>query len=208
MKNIEDDRYFGFFGWRQFWQNRTNILCKYDAEKTLNKDRPVRTSHGKVLEAEIRKWLSEFLPKKYAVTSGYIIPDVVVTDYTLNHFDIIVYNQLEAPILWIENNEDNSIIGTIRAIPAKYIYCVIEVKATLTKKHISDTIEKLAELNQYGHYFPATFCCSSIFAEIGDEVSDNLSILQTFISSSNLFRYFGSLVLRAKSENTTSGCKR
>ena len=132
MADIKEKCY-GSFGWRQFWENRIDILKEYDRLKGLNLNSPVRTSHGVALEAKIRSWLTTFLPKKYAVTSGYIIPDLVVDTYTLKHFDIIIYDQLQSPILWVEDTLDNSQTGAKKAIPAKYVYSVIEVKATLKK---------------------------------------------------------------------------
>ena len=59
------DECYGQFGWREFHRNRKDILAEFDkiAEQTLS--RPVRTAHGTGVEAYLRKWLSEFLPKKF-----------------------------------------------------------------------------------------------------------------------------------------------
>jgi hypothetical protein len=204
MEDI-NEKCFGSFGWRQFWQNRIDILSEYDRLKGLNKNQPVKISHGVALEAKIRDWLSSFLPKKYAVTSGYIIPDIVVDDYLLRHFDVIIYNQLDAPVLWIDDNLDTSINGQKKAIPAKYVQCVIEIKATLSKTHISDSIQKLSELNQLKEYLPPTFSCSSIFAEIANDTANNLKVLEPFVNCSQIFGYRGSLILRSNADTTTSG---
>jgi hypothetical protein len=196
---------FGSFGWRQFWQNRIDILAEYDRFKGLNTNHPVRTSHGVAIEAKIREWLTSFLPKKFAVTSGYIVPDIVVNDYTLKHYDIIIYNSLEAPILWIEDNLDSSNIGQKKAIPAKYVHFVLEVKATLNKKNVAESMEKLYELNEFRDYLPLTFSCVSIFAEIANETPNNLKILEEFIYEAGVIGYWGSLILRNSFDQTSSG---
>ena len=200
-----NEKCYGSFGWRQFWENRIDILKEYDRLKGLNLNSPVRTSHGVALEAKIREWLTTFLPKSYAVTSGYIIPDLVVDDYTLRHFDIIIYDQLRAPILWVEDTLDNSPIGAKKAIPAKYVYSVIEVKATLNKKHIAESISKLKEISNLKEFLPSNFSCASIFAEIGTDVPNNTSILDSFINCLELVNYAGSLVLRSNADETSSG---
>ncbi|MCL6101739.1 MAG: hypothetical protein M1292_04515 [Bacteroidetes bacterium] len=200
-----NEKCYGSFGWRQFWENRIDILKEYDRLKGLNLNSPVRTSHGVALEAKIRDWLTTFLPKKYAVTSGYIIPDLVVDTYTLKHFDIIIYDQLQSPILWVEDTLDNSPIGAKKAIPAKYVYSVIEVKATLNKKHIADSISKLKEISELKEFLPSTFSCSSIFAEIGNDVPNNTSVLEGFIDCVDLVNYAGSLILRSDADETSSG---
>ena len=49
------------------------MLDAYDKAREQARIHEVETYHGKVAEAEFRKWLAGFLPKRYAVTSGYIV---------------------------------------------------------------------------------------------------------------------------------------
>jgi hypothetical protein len=124
------DQCFGQPGWKEFHRNRKNILAEFDKIREQIENRPVKTAHGVGVEAYLRKWLAEFLPKKYSVTSGYIIPTLYNdAGVTLYHYDIIIYNVLEAPVLWTEGNEDNSEQGKYRAIPAEHVVAVYEVKA-------------------------------------------------------------------------------
>jgi hypothetical protein len=67
---------FGQQGWKEFHRNRKDILAEFDKILEQTANRPVRVAHGQGVEAYIRKWLAEFLPKKYGVTSGYIIPSL------------------------------------------------------------------------------------------------------------------------------------
>ena len=60
-------------GWKQFLTGRQEILNAYDRAREQARAHEVETYHGKVAEASFRKWLSGFLPKRYAVTSGYAL---------------------------------------------------------------------------------------------------------------------------------------
>lgn len=110
---------FGMHGWREFRQNRKDILAEFDRLREITQNRPVQMAHGQGVEAYLRKWLSEFLPKKWAITSGYVIPILYKDNIKLYHYDIIIYDCLNAPVLWTEGNQDDSVQGKSRAIPAK-----------------------------------------------------------------------------------------
>lgn len=60
-------------GWKQFLTARTRMLAAYVIAKEQASNRQVKTKHGLVAEAQFRRWLSEFLPERYGVTSGFII---------------------------------------------------------------------------------------------------------------------------------------
>jgi hypothetical protein len=158
---------YGSVGWREFASNRTAILRKFDTAKERSASRPVRTEHGVTGEAAIREWLSEFLPKKYGVTSGSIIPDLVETpDFKLYHYDIIIFDSLNAPILWVDDNPDQSQQGRKRAIPARYVFSVIEVKASFGAGPVRDAFDKLRELNEIAIHLPSQFSSAVIFVEL------------------------------------------
>jgi hypothetical protein len=133
-------------GWRQFLAQKISVLAKYDQAKVQASGRPVQVAHGIVAEAEFRGWLRDFLPKRFGVTSGYIVSQGMWEDEPLRHFDVIIYDQLKSPVLWVEGNPDHSSDGRIRAIPAEYVCAAIEVKSRLTQKSARDAIGKLREL--------------------------------------------------------------
>src|SRR4051812_6140585 len=95
-------------GWSHFLTQRKELLDQYDKAKEQEKGKPVKTGHGIRGEAWLRKWLSDFLPRRFSVTSGYIIPQQDETGFELLHYDVIIYDAINAPILWIEDNADNS----------------------------------------------------------------------------------------------------
>lgn len=107
--------------WKQFLMAKKDMLHAYDREREKGRERPVQTEHGRVAEAELRKWLANFLPKKYAVTSGYIISQGTPKNEYLVHYDVIIYEHLEAPILWVDDNPDHSQQGKSMAIPVEYV---------------------------------------------------------------------------------------
>jgi hypothetical protein len=125
-------------GWSQFLAARKEMLDSFDKARIHSRKHKVETEHGNVGEAEFRNWLKNFLPKKYAVTSGYIISTGVSEKEKIPHFDVIIYEHLDAPVLWIEDNHDKSEQGRSLAIPAEYVKAVIEVKSAFKNKTVKD----------------------------------------------------------------------
>ena len=189
---------YGSYGWIEINQSRKNILNEFDRVKNITKNRPVNTAHGIAVESYIRNWLEEFLPKKYAVTSGYVIPNVYDFDYKLYHYDLIIYNKLESPVLWMEDNKDNSPQGKSRAIPAKYIAAIYEIKSTFNKFNVKASLEKLNNINNFKEYLPAKFSAGSIFIELKTEYSNQRDILKILHSGNKIFGYWGGVVLRCE----------
>ena len=164
-------------GWGQFLTARKEMLDSFDKARTHSRKHKVETSHGNVAEAEFRKWLGNFLPKKYAVTSGYIISPGVSDSEKAPHFDVIIFEHLNSPVLWIEDSPDKSEQGRSLAIPAEYVKGVIEVKSTFKNSTVKDALEHLRELKKlmsgvdlpderYKMYLPADFFCGIVFFEL------------------------------------------
>ena len=197
-------------GWRQFITAKEEMLNSYDRSKTMSKGHKVQTFHGTVAEAEFRKWLSNFLPKKYAVTSGYIVSIQNSEDDKLPHFDVIIYEYLEAPVLWIENNPDNSEHGKSLAIPAEYVQGVIEVKSTFSNKTVKDAVKHLKSLKKLmdgidpvdtlnRKFLPKTFFCSIAFFELKNANKYDDKALESLIDGAELRGFEGGIVLRGES---------
>jgi hypothetical protein len=194
---IDEKKNYGLVGWREFIRNKDDILCEYDAAKKRNRSRPVKTSHGSAGEAAIRKWLSAFIPGKFGVTSGFIIPDIIqASDYKLYEYDVIIYDKDNSPVLWADTNSDTSDQGSKRAIPARHVKAVIEVKATFNRSNISKALKKLQELNDLRPYLPKNFVCSIIFFEYLSNEGLRTGALEALVPNETIIGYFGGVILR------------
>lgn len=198
-------------GWKQFLTARTKMLAAYDIAKEQESNRQVKTRHGLVAEAEFRKWLSEFLPKRYGITSGFIISPGISSAEHLVHYDVIIYDQLESPVLWIEDNPDSSGQGKSLAIPVEYVRTVIEVKSAFNKKSAKDAVEHLSKLkpllarvdppNSRGKlYLPANFFCATVFFELRKEDEKDFAALDELAEATMIRRFFGGVILRAETK--------
>jgi hypothetical protein len=196
-------------GWRQFLTSRKEMLDEFDRAHEQSRGHEVETYHGTVAEAEIRRWLGTFLPKKYAVTPGYIVSPGIKGSEKLPHFDVIIYNALESPILWVEGSADRSEQGRSLAIPVEYVSCVLEVKARLTSSTITSALEHLTDLkplmdgydddnDKYKLHLPQNFFCGLVFFELQKEDEYSLAIMEHLIDGIYLRRFFGGAVLRGQ----------
>jgi len=201
MKNIMENC-FGQHGWKEFLRNRKNILDEFDKIFEQTSNRPIQVAHGHGVEAFLRKWLAEFLPKKYGVTSGYIIPNIYNDSGKIYHYDIIIYNQLDSPILWTEGNEDTSDQGKYRAIPAKHVIAVYEVKARLTKSNVTDAIDKLNQTKEFTDQLNPLYFCGVIFIDLKEVDNNKKSIIKELIKGKDVFGFTGGLVLRYEGDDT------
>ncbi len=200
-------------GWQQFLQQRMDILAKYESAKQKAASKRIKISHGVTVEAELRNWLSKFLPKKYGVTSGYIISQGVSDEVSTPHFDIIIYDSLESPILWYDDNEDQSEVGKHRAIPAEYVKCVIEVKSQLTKNTAKDAIKQLEQLHHLvllgkyytdNFYLPLNFFSYMIFIESND---NDLNMLDILMNKESILKtnFTGAVILKSTETGNSTG---
>lgn len=167
-------------GWKQFLTARKEILDAFDRAREKARSHEVETYHGKVAEAEFRKWLASFLPKRFGVTSGYIISTGLKSTDKAPHFDVIIYDQLESPVLWIEDHPDVSSQGRSLAIPVEYVKCVLEVKSSFASNtvdnaigHLKDLLPLMASIDdpteRYKLHLPQTFCCGLVFFDLKEQ---------------------------------------
>jgi hypothetical protein len=193
---------YGQYGWKEFHRNRKDILAEFDKILEQTANRPIQVAHGQGVEAYLRKWLSEFLPKKYGVTSGYIIPNLYKDSGKIYHYDIIIYNRLDSPVLWTEGNEDNSEQGKYRAIPAKHVVAVYEVKSRLTKSNVSDALNKLNQTKDFSDQLHPLYSCGAIFIELKESDNNKESIIKELINGKDVFGFSGGMVLRYEGDDT------
>jgi hypothetical protein len=196
-------------GWKQFLTSRKEMLDDFDSARQKAKSQEVETHHGRAAEALFRDWLAGFLPKRYGVTSGYVVSQGLKSKEKTPHFDVIIYDQLEAPVLWIEGTADQSAQGRSLAIPAEYVQAVIEVKSRFTAATVGQALEHLSDLSplasgfdnpdeRYKLYLPATFCCGLVFFELAQSDISSEAALNKVVSGIALRGFFGGVILRAE----------
>ncbi|MGC2330796.1 MAG: DUF6602 domain-containing protein [Candidatus Acidiferrales bacterium] len=195
--------------WSQFLVARRGMLAEYDRALAHSKELTVSTHHGVVGEAAVRDWLGTFLPKRYGVVSGYIKAQGLPRGHQSQHFDVIIYDQLDSPTLWIEENKDKSESGRARIIPAEFVRAVLEVKSSFCKRTVREACEKLNELEpliagtdaeseKYPKYLPASAILAMVFFELrcADEFDlDALTLIRDFLPR-RLF--YGAVILRGE----------
>lgn len=173
--------------WDQFMIAKRSMLAEYDLALTHARAQVVSVHHGVVAEAAVRSWLSSFLPKRFGVAPGYLksqSPEVPLT----SHFDVIVYDQIEAPTLWIETNKDKSEDGRARIIPGEFVRAIIEVKSAFNSETVRAASRKLSELkplmagssmlaDPYPLYLPLDATLAMLFFEIRSEDSSDCGTL-------------------------------
>jgi hypothetical protein len=195
-------------GWKQFLTARDEMLAAYDKAKILSSKRAVQTAHGIVAEAEFRKWLNNFLPKRYGVTAGYIISQGMPNSEHMVHYDVIIYDQLESPVLWVDENPDTSPAGRSLAIPVEYVRGVIEVKSAFKKPTVEMAVQQLGKLkplmaftepsnHPFKLYLPMGFFCATVFFELRKEDEMDFAALDALMEASKLRGFYGGYILRA-----------
>lgn len=196
-------------GWVQILTARREILDAFDRAREQARIHEVETFHGRVAEASSRKWLSEFLPKRYGVTSGYVVSPGLPSSVKAPHFDVIIYDQLESPILWVEETADSSRHGRSLAVPVEHVRAVLEVKSHLTARTAREALQHLGDLaplmqgldaatDRYRLYLPPTFSCGLLFVELRVEDATSEVALAALVEGIGLRGFFGGVVLRGE----------
>ncbi|HZQ68112.1 MAG TPA: DUF6602 domain-containing protein [Terriglobales bacterium] len=206
---------FPSFGWEQILSSRQKILDDYDRAKQQAQVHKVAVYHGRVAEASVREWLSGFLPRRYGVTSGYVISAGLSSEKKAPHFDVIIFDQLESPVLWIEEHPDTSGAGRSLAVPVEHVKAVLEVKSRLSATTMREALSHLADLmplmqssdepsQPYKLHLPDGFCCGVIFIELGIPESKAESTLASLMEGLRLRGFLGALVLRGEGHTLPS----
>jgi hypothetical protein len=205
-----DERYSA--AWKQFLTARQQMLDAYDRAQVHAAAQAVHVHHGVVGEAAVRDWLSDFLPKRFGVCAGYLRSQGLPHAHQSRHFDVIIYDQLEAPTLWIEENKDKAPAGRARIVPAEYVLAVIEVKSGFSTSTMRSAIEKLSELaplmegvdapdERYPRFLPPNASLHTLFFE-------HRAVDQRSAEPPNLLRdarftrpMYGAVILRSDSRH-------
>jgi len=198
-----------------FFAERTRLLNSYDHAKAQSADDAVKTAHGVEGEAEIRRWLRTFLPKRFGVCKGYIITTNLQFEGPLEEWDVLVYDEIESPILFTRGADDAE---PKRAIPVEHVHAAIEVKATLNPENAKKVAAKLLKLKQYigedispeyPHFLSSLFVCAAVFLETKVEsfaqYRSALDHLAGLYQVDDYFPFMGALVLRSQKQADHSG---
>lgn len=196
-------------GWTQFLTARREMLDAYDRAREKARSHEVQVYHGNVAEAQFRDWLASFLPKRYGVTAGYIISQGAAVETKAPHFDVIIYDALESPVLWVEGDPDTSAQGSSRAIPAEYVLGVLEVKASLSPSTMKQAVEHLSDLSplmrgvdepsaRYKLFLPSRFFCGVVFFELREPHKQDECAVTNSFPGLGLRGFIGGIVLRGE----------
>lgn len=203
------DKQVGTIGWKQFIASKRGMIDKFDRAKEIDKAHKTNVYRGIVAESVFRTWLSQFLPKKFGVTAGYILSQCEPDSKKLSHFDVIIYDQLNSPVYWTEETSGSDAVGQSRAIPVEYVHGVIEVKASFRSAPARKAVSHLEELKPYldgvdnptdypKRYFPSDFCSAVVFFEMSDSASKtSCKTSCSWLQPNFKFRgYLGGIILR------------
>jgi hypothetical protein len=205
----------GTQGWREFLGERQLLLAEYAVARTRAASRPMKTEPGVVAEAVFRRWLVRFLPSRCGVTSGFIVSSGRSDAEPLRHFDVVIYDKLNSPVLWRADNPDQSSQGSMLAIPVEHVLAVLEIKASLNAQQARAAKSKLTELasllsdvdkehEPYPVYLPRTFVCGTVFFTVDPAAKHQAAALKPFAElAAELPRgYIGGIVLSAAAGST------
>ena len=196
--------------WKQFLTWKKKMLAEYDRAKEQASTHPTQTHHGIQAQAQVRAWLSEFLPRRYGVTSGYIVsqrpPD---QQSPITHFDVIIYDAQESPVLWIEDHPDASTAGAARGVPAEYTRAVFEVKSSFDATSAREALQKIEQLRplladedaadeRYKRFLPEGFFSAMVYFELRKDNERSEAALENIIPASDFRGFFGGVILRGE----------
>jgi len=195
--------------WPQFLVAKKGMLDAYDRARTHASEQAVQTHHGDVGEAAVRHWLEAFLPKRYGVATGQIRAQGLPKPHQSKNFDVIIYEQLEAPILWIEDNEAKSERGRVKIIPAEFVRAIVEVKSSFSRATVREAIAKLEELEPltsgidptgypYPRFLPSSAILAMLFFELRSENYNDLEALNLIRDDQFQRGFYGAAILRGE----------
>lgn len=107
---------------------RQKMIADFEIAK---RDVPHYGERGEELERVVINWLSNYLPKRYAVGTGFILG---LLNEISPQTDAVIYDAFNCPIL---RYSDKSLI-----LPADNVAVAIEIKSNLNKQQFEDAVEK------------------------------------------------------------------
>lgn len=112
------------------------MLAKQDEmEAALSANRRVMPHEGEkgaAAELRWREMLESYLPKRYTVSSGFVVDH---NGDTSDQIDVIVHDKQYSPFLFHA--------GTSCFVPAESVYAIFDAKQAISKKTLEDTGDKV-----------------------------------------------------------------
>jgi hypothetical protein len=103
---------------------------------------PHMGERGAAREEVVRSFLRDYLPKRFAVSPGFILDaDGMVS----RQIDAVIYDELCAPVFRVTETQ--------RLFPAESVAGAVSIKSTLTRQELAEAVENLASaalLNRFG----------------------------------------------------------
>ncbi len=100
--------------------------------ETIRKTLPHYGEQGEEIEEIVKKFLNNYLPKRFKAGSGFILDK---NNNRSKQCDVIIYDQILSPII---RASSKSLI-----LPNEYVASVIEVKSNLNKSQLEDALNKI-----------------------------------------------------------------
>lgn len=193
--------------WQQFQLAKRQMLAEYRVAKA---HAPSQVHHTIAAAALFRTWLESFLPKRFGVTGGYIRGQMIRVPPGDSPFDVIIYDQLSSPTLWVESSPDQSSQGRSRMVPAEHVRAVIDVKARFSTDTAMTAVHKFGELKplmdgidvpgeRYPTYLQPSTALATVFFELSESDREDMRALREIHAGMDLPRgFYGALILSSE----------
>lgn len=103
----------------------------------ITKAIPATLERGEAREKVLRRFLEDYLPRRFGVSSGYVIDALGGVS---RQIDVIVYDGVDAPVFKVIEDE--------KVFPVECVCAVGEVKSYLDKQELKDAIEKISSVKR------------------------------------------------------------
>ena len=103
----------------------------------ITKGIPTPLERGEGREEVLRRFLKDYLPRRFGVASGFVID---ASGKVSKQIDVIIYDAENAPVFKV--TEDKNVF------PAECVCAICEVKSYLDGKELKDAIEKICSVKR------------------------------------------------------------
>ncbi|MBD3400777.1 MAG: hypothetical protein GF399_10665 [Candidatus Coatesbacteria bacterium] len=188
---MDTETRYGTEGWKEFLSNKDRLVNALKESIRATQSRPTSTDRGHTAEDKFREFLIDFLPDKFGVCKGFILPPYPTRkNYTLYEYDVIIYDKYNSPSLLGKADEQGR-----RHIPSNFVYCVLEIKSSFNKNSIILTFNKLQKLDKIRNTLHPNFVSTSVYYKLLDKDLDYYSLLDIYNSHIIGSHFIGSLIL-------------